>query len=453
MPERVTSAELGYLLDQPPEAAIRFFERKGYAISWNWHDTLAEAHARAFTVARVTRTDLLADIHGAVAQALREGKTERWFQQTLTPVLQERGWWGKEEIEVKPGETREVQLGSPRRLGLIYRQNVQSALLAGRYDDFIRRSDTHPYWQYIAVLDARTRPTHRAFSGRIYRWNDPIWNTHWPPLGFNCRCRVRAYTEAQIQRRGLAVDSSAGRLSERTQQAGVDYLSGEVITQRQTGIRITGPDGKPTRLFPDAGFGANPIHASYSPELDRYPTDIARQYVRGVVTGPAFERWIQGWTGYVDRIKASGPAALAADILTRTARDRGLSVALEAQGLKLPVLPAEPAFPVAVLSPRAKQALQAESQEVRFSRASLIEHLDRHPEIGLTEYQLVQRMIDDGEIYQDGANRIALLAVNGVLYRAAIKATANRREVFLLTLFRTSEALANRQVRVLPRIQ
>ena len=90
MPERVTSAELGYLLDQPPEAAIRFFERKGYAISWNWHDTLAEAHARAFTVARVTRTDLLADIHGAVAQALREGKTERWFQQTLTPVLQER---------------------------------------------------------------------------------------------------------------------------------------------------------------------------------------------------------------------------------------------------------------------------------------------------------------------------------------------------------------------------
>lgn len=46
-----------------------------------------EAHARAFTVAKVTRLDILEDIRGALQQAVDEGKTDRWFRQELEPAL------------------------------------------------------------------------------------------------------------------------------------------------------------------------------------------------------------------------------------------------------------------------------------------------------------------------------------------------------------------------------
>ena len=51
-----------------------------------WQD----AHARAFTVAKVTRLDILEDIRSALQQALDEGKTDRWFRQQLEPELQRK---------------------------------------------------------------------------------------------------------------------------------------------------------------------------------------------------------------------------------------------------------------------------------------------------------------------------------------------------------------------------
>jgi hypothetical protein len=51
-----------------------------------------------------------------------------------------------------------------------------------------------PYWQYNAVLDDRTRPSHAALDGLIYPADHEFWNEHYPPWGFNCRCNVTAQT-------------------------------------------------------------------------------------------------------------------------------------------------------------------------------------------------------------------------------------------------------------------
>lgn len=71
-----------------------------------------------------------------------------------------------------------------------------------------------------------------------------------------------------------------------------------------------------------------------------------------------------------------------------------------------------------------------------------------HPEVGADEYGLAQRIIDEGEIYQQGDGRlIALWKRDGVLYRAAIKRTGDRSRNYWLTLFRTTEEKADEEVR------
>ncbi|STE62655.1 putative head morphogenesis protein of bacteriophage [Escherichia coli] len=60
----VTTAELAYCMTLPPKRAINYLKSKGYQITWDWEEMWQEAHARAFTVAKVTRLDILEDIRG-----------------------------------------------------------------------------------------------------------------------------------------------------------------------------------------------------------------------------------------------------------------------------------------------------------------------------------------------------------------------------------------------------
>lgn len=48
----------------------------------------------------------------------------------------------------------------------------------GRYKEQMENVDV---LQYISILDRRTSPEHRAMHGMILRYDDPIWNTMYPP--------------------------------------------------------------------------------------------------------------------------------------------------------------------------------------------------------------------------------------------------------------------------------
>ena len=75
-----------------------------------------------------------------------------------------------------------------------------------------RNVKRRPYWEYVAVLDSRTRPEHRALNGTVLPADDPFWKTHKPPLGFRCRCTVVNHTKESLAREGLTVSSSEGRM-------------------------------------------------------------------------------------------------------------------------------------------------------------------------------------------------------------------------------------------------
>jgi uncharacterized protein with gpF-like domain len=160
----------------PPEEAIKFFKTKGYTFSWDWQDTLQEAHSRAFTVAKVMRSDILQEIRGMVQKALDEGITFQQFRKELEPRLKAKGWWGK--VAVGDAEGAQVaQLGSPWRLKNIYRTNLQSSYMAGREKGMEAVRKRRPYWQYIAVVQCDFWPYLGLVIGGFFGLNDLLCET------------------------------------------------------------------------------------------------------------------------------------------------------------------------------------------------------------------------------------------------------------------------------------
>jgi SPP1 gp7 family putative phage head morphogenesis protein len=260
----------------PPEEAIAFLESKGYRVTFDWHEMLDEAHALAFTVAKAARLDILSDIRGALVAAMEQGKPFDDFLADLAPTLKSKGWWGK-DVVIDPDtlDAQLVQLGSNRRLKTIYETNLQSAYMAARCKAQMA-ANAFPYLMYVAVMDSRTRPTHAALHGRVFRKDDPIWRTHYPPNGYNCRCRTRALTEGQVAREGLAVESSAGRILTKEVNAGVNKVTGEISKTTVTGITVIDHvTGKESVMWVDAGFDSSPCNGS--PIMDDLLYKKARQ--------------------------------------------------------------------------------------------------------------------------------------------------------------------------------
>lgn len=355
MPEKI---DLKFAIGLPPEKAVEYFKSKGYAFSWDWTDVWKEAHAKAFTVAKVARMDVLQDIRGMVQKAISDGITFEQFRKELEPRLKAKGWWGKTWVGDEKGGQK-VQLGSPWRLKTIFETNVQTAYMAGRYQEMMGMTDTRPYWEYVAVLDGRTRPWHRALHGLVFRFDDPFWNKYYPPNGFKCRCRVRSLSEKNMQDRGLSVSPA---------------------------------ENIPGGSVADVGWDYNPGKAAWQPELDKYDYDIAKQYIKGAVTGPDFERFFERKTGGE--------------------------------------------FPVAVLNKEYQSLIGADTQTVLLSENSLKKNIEHHPEILLAEYQQLPEIIASADlIIKDGETTMIFLKKNNEYYFASIKATISGQRLFL-TSFR-----------------
>ena len=248
--------DLQHAFNLAPEDAIAFFRSKGFAFSWAWHDVWQEAHAKAFTVAKAMKLDILQDIRNELDDALSKGMTLKTFQENLIPLLQAKGWWGKPDG---------VQLGSAHRLETIFRTNVQSAYSAGRYKQQAENADDRPYWQYVAVMDSRTRPEHWELNGKVFRFDDVFWETHYPPNGFRCRCRVRALTGKQIKDRDITVESGADNMVWEDQR-----ISGD-LTRPVAGYKDPAT-GKIT--FTDPGWSSNPGKDFWQIDLAKYSQPI-----------------------------------------------------------------------------------------------------------------------------------------------------------------------------------
>jgi SPP1 gp7 family putative phage head morphogenesis protein len=270
----------------PPEQAIAYFRQKGFSFSWDWHQMWHEDHARAFTVAKAMRLDILQDIRAAVDKAIVDGTTFERFKDDLIPALQQKGWWGRQVVD---GQS--VQLGSAYRLRTIFNVNVQTAYQVGHHramtDPDVVRS--RPFWRYVAVNDGRTRPQHKTWHNTVLPHDHEWWSTHYPPNGWNCRCTVVSASAREMERDGLKVTENP----DNRQVVKIDPRTGDAA------------------VFPagiDPGWDYNPGKA-WQPNLEAHLADkinAAATVVQSAVVGDLASSG--RFAAWVDEVLARGQA-------------------------------------------------------------------------------------------------------------------------------------------------
>lgn len=205
----------GFDFKSPPQDAIRYLEQKFPKASWAYTDLLDNAHDRAFVVAKMVDVDLATTVQRSIIDAMQEGKGYKAWAKDIDKVLAKSGWYdGQINVDAQ-GNAKKVVTGGQHRLETIYRTNVAAAYEAGRQQVIFndREDDPFGYVMYSAIMDNRTRPTHKALHGKVMEKSDPAWSSISPPNGYNCRCTIVELTQGQIDRYGYKVSKSEGKLS------------------------------------------------------------------------------------------------------------------------------------------------------------------------------------------------------------------------------------------------
>lgn len=394
-----------------PKEALDYFRAKGIKPGFSHLDVWREEHASAFTVAKAMEVDLLQDIRGELDRALAEGRTFEDFKKSLAPKLQEHGWWGKGEvIDPLTGKRRLAQLGSPRRLRVIYETNMRTARAAGQWERIQRTKQSHPFLLYQLGPSREHRPEHVGFHGLLLPVDDPFWGTHMPPNGWGCKCRVRQISKVEagrLERDGISAPEPEQEINPETglptghlqrSRFPVRTKAPAIRTREWTNKRTGEVHQVPEGI--DPGWDYNPglrgrLRSSLDlaiEKLDAALTSDAVSTARQLVGGPSFEQW---------------------------ARDpRG-------------------DFPVGVLKAEDAALVRAKVRAVRLSPESLGKQQRAHPELMPDEYARVQDALEQGERIQEGErNLIYILEDEG--YVSVVKATATGEGLFLTSLRRLS---------------
>ncbi|MGH8012574.1 MAG: phage minor head protein [Candidatus Binataceae bacterium] len=136
---------------------------------------------------------------------MAEGIAFEDFRDKLDPILKARGWWGRRPMEDPlTGETRDVQLGSARRLGIIYDINLRTSFSEGRWSQIQAIKHRRPYLRYEDP-DPNPRPEHLKWSGTVVPADGEWAQTHFPPLSYNCKCYMDSLSQGDVDGRGLDV--------------------------------------------------------------------------------------------------------------------------------------------------------------------------------------------------------------------------------------------------------
>ncbi|WP_264047505.1 phage head morphogenesis protein [Methylobacterium flocculans] len=188
----------------PPAEAIAALQRRGQRFdpTFSWQDAWQAEHAAMFTVAKSAGFDILKDIHGALVDALAQGRTFQDFAQDLRPVLEAKGWWGRKEVvDPTSGEIQERTLGSTRRLRTIFETNMRVSYASGHWEQFERNKRARPVLRYVSLLVGKDRrKAHLDRHNLCLPVDDPYWDVWGPQNGFGCQCTLQSLSLRDVER-------------------------------------------------------------------------------------------------------------------------------------------------------------------------------------------------------------------------------------------------------------
>lgn len=246
----------------PFDEQIQFLQRKLPSV--DYAQVRQAAHDQAFVVAGGHRLDMVSDIHAVLNRNLREGDTLERFRADFYAVLDNYGW--------------DPEGGRGWRSRVVYETNLRTSYAAGRYQQLQAVKEDRPFWMYEhseAVITPR--PEHEAWDGLVIHADDPWWQTHYPPNGWGCQCRVRALNQRDLERLGKSAPDQAPELNER-----------EVVYK---GERVSVPEGI------DPGWNYAPGRSAFEQQVQHVlekvpalPADLGAATSRELVLYPAVQQ-------------------------------------------------------------------------------------------------------------------------------------------------------------------
>lgn len=215
--------------DMAFEEAVDYFKERVPVTAEQFYQIAEEYRALAFTVSGYTKAQILKRFYDELLAALEDGNTLTEFRSNMNEFLESEGYEGLDPLQADN----------------IFRTNIQTAYNVGHYEQMTDPGvkQLRPYWQYDAVNDAHTRPSHLLMDGRVFPADSPVWDTWFPPNGFRCRCTVKTLSRRQVEQRGLKVEESV-----------------------------------PSGILPDPQFSTNPAKVRFQPDLKGYPAPLVKAY-------------------------------------------------------------------------------------------------------------------------------------------------------------------------------
>ncbi len=236
-------ADLKVGFNTPFQEQIDFLRAKLRLPTERWDDIQRSAHDRAFIVAGAAKADLLADLHESLVRAATDGQGLDAWRKEFRQIVKDHGWEGWTGKGTKGGEAW--------RTRVIYQTNMATSYAAGRYKQLTEPSflALRPFWRYIhsdSVM--HPRPWHLAWHGLTLPHDHPFWQTHFPPNGWGCQCRVTA-----VSKREGAASARAGLGDPPEGWNAVDGKSGEPVgIDKGFGYAPGASVNKPMQAFIDA---------------------------------------------------------------------------------------------------------------------------------------------------------------------------------------------------------
>lgn len=162
-----------------------FFRRKLNLPTQSWTDIYTAEHDWAFVVAGANRDAIVTDFRAAVEKAITEGTTLEDFRKDFDRIVARHGW--------------DYNGGRNWRSKVIYDTNLATSFAAGRWQQL----QAAPYWQYEhSDWVQHPRQQHVGWDGLVLAKDDPFWQTHFPPNGWGCQCKVKGLWQRDLLRLG-----------------------------------------------------------------------------------------------------------------------------------------------------------------------------------------------------------------------------------------------------------
>lgn len=129
-------------------------------------DALNSFKNKAFWISGIENQKFIDAIKSEIEKVISDGKTYNEFSDTFSDLFEKMG----------------ITAENPIKPLTIFRTNLFNSFTAGQLKQVDQMRDQFPVWRYSAVLDDRTRESHRVLNGKLFR------NGPYPPIDYNCRC-------------------------------------------------------------------------------------------------------------------------------------------------------------------------------------------------------------------------------------------------------------------------